>query len=299
MSVQKEVWVAHIIGNLFKDNEFLNFAFDESEYVLQGTVVHIPGAGAPSGATRNRTNLPATVTIRQDVDVLYPLDNYTSNPRLIKNAEQVECSYNKRESVLSEDLAAIKEQMAEWMLYKWLQNCQILRTTGGASVTAHVGTGNRKALLAAHLKKARTLMNKMNIPKENRYCLIDSDMYEQLTADATFNSTPDAIRDLNLPEGTIQKLHGFWLMERSTVAVATNASTPVIKTPDAAAAATDNAVAICWQKDEVAKAIGNVDFFENQRDATYYGDIYSSEVRFGGRSRRQNPGVVAIIQEVA
>ena len=80
MSVVPEIWTDFIVGNLFKNNEFLLQSVDESQYVLQGSVVHVPQAGAPSGVKRNRTQLPATITRRSDVDVTYALDEFTTDP---------------------------------------------------------------------------------------------------------------------------------------------------------------------------------------------------------------------------
>jgi hypothetical protein len=303
MAINKEIWVKYIIENLFKDNSFVNYSFDESgDLIGNGTVVHIPKAGEPSKAKINRTQLPATISRRQDVDVLYALDYITSDPRLISEAEKAECSYNKLDSILGEDTSALTELAAEQLLYKWSTNCMIIRTSGG-SVEAHVGTGNRKALLAADLKKAQKLMNKLNIPKKDRYALIDTDMAEQLQADATWNTGRDASRIMNLEEGTIGRLYGFTILERSSVLVATNAQTPVIKDPNPEVfkeAATDNAVTLCWQKNEVARAIGAVNYFERIDDPQNYGDVYSASLYAGGRSRRgTNPGVVAIIQQSA
>ena len=48
MAVTPEIWTKDIEGNLFKDNEFLLKSIDESQYVVGGTVVHIPQAGSPS-----------------------------------------------------------------------------------------------------------------------------------------------------------------------------------------------------------------------------------------------------------
>ena len=64
MAVTPEIWTDFIVENLFKDNEFLLQSVDESQYVVGGTLVHIPQAGSVSKAERNRTSLPATITRR-------------------------------------------------------------------------------------------------------------------------------------------------------------------------------------------------------------------------------------------
>lgn len=303
MAITPEIWQDHIVGNIFKDNEFLNYCFIADEYVIGGTLVHIPQAGAPSGAKKNRTSLPATVTIRQDIDVVYALDEYTTDPRLITNAEDVELSYSKRESVIQEDQAALKELIANWILYKWSTSttARIVRTSG-TSVATHISgsTGNRKALLGVDLKKMQSKFNKDGVSKLDRYALLSTDMYDQLTTDATYNSTRDALRDMNLPEGVIGRLYGFWIMERATVLTADNSTSPVVKTPDDSTGTADNDVVLCWQRNSVERALGSTVAFENKQDATMFGDVYSFLQRMGGRKHRADEkGIGVIIQEAA
>jgi len=301
MAIQKEIWVNVIIGNLFQDNEFLNYVYNADQYVINGTLVHIPQAGAPSAVKRNRTNLPATITQRQDVDVTYALDEFTTDPRLIVNADSYELSYDKTASVLSEDISNLKEIIANWMLYKWAPAgaTRILRTTG-VTTASHLpsSTGNRKKLLVADLARAQRLMNKDGVPKTERYCLMSSDMYAQLLLDSTFTANRDVIRDMNLPEGVVNRLYGFNILERANVLVYTNAGTPAVKLPDAVGATTDNDCVLCWQKNSLEKAMGTTDFFEDLKNPQFYGDVYSALQRMGGRIRRQDEkGVVAIVQE--
>ena len=87
MAIQKEIWQDHIEGNLFKGNECINAVTIADSYVIQGKVVHIPQAGALPNVVKGRTSLPATVVQRTDTDVTYTLDEYTTDPILIPNAE--------------------------------------------------------------------------------------------------------------------------------------------------------------------------------------------------------------------
>lgn len=313
-AVNVEIWKNEIISNLFKSNKFFQYAFNADQYVVGGKAVHIPVSGTTPNVVKNRTELPAAVKIRTDSDIVYLIDTFTTDPILIEHADKVELSYDKRQNVLSDHQMVLNEVCAEWMIYNWftythnsdILTGQIVRTTG-AAVASHLATvndgvavtGNRKKFLKEDLKSAQTAMNKANIPTENRFALVDSDMLGQLMEDADLKGR-DAIHggELNLKEGTIMKLYGFFIMERSTVLRFTNAGTPVAKDPDAASAAADNAAVLCWQQNSVERAKGSPEFFENEKDPTYYGDIYSALVRVGGRIRRSN-GVVAIVQEAA
>ena len=84
-------------------------------------------------------------------------------------------------------------------------------------------------------------------------------------------------------------------MMRSEVGVYTK--TLVKKEDGAEGAATDLAAGLAWHENSVCRALGEVNAFENEKDPTYYGDIYSFLVRAGGRPMRQDvKGLVAIVQ---
>lgn len=299
MALDVEIWKPWILDTLFRDNQFLNFAQNADEHVLQGQVVHIPNAGAASSVSRNRSSLPASVTQRTDVDVTYSLDEFTTDPRLIANAEKI-ISYDKMASAMGQDMGAVKQLLADYMVYHWAPSAaaQIVRTTGG-NVTAHLpsATGNRKYFLTADLRSAKKVLDKQNVPMGDRYALLSADMYEQLLISMSDSTYRDFSRYEEADKGIVGMLYGFKLYMRATTVVYTNASTPVKKLPSAAAAATDNDCVLCWHKDFVERAIGTVNIFENLNDATYYGDIYSLLVRAGGRAvENDSIGVVAIVQ---
>src|SRR5690554_5375359 len=165
MAIQKEVWENDIVESLWADNAFLNYAYNADQFVLAGKVVHIPQAGAAPGTVVNRTSLPAAVSKRTDTDITYAIDEITTNPVHIPNADEVELSYDKRRSVLSETTSAINEAAALNMLFRWSPTAAaaIIRTSGSA-VSTHTdsATGYRKAIKLADVKAAQKLFNKSN-----------------------------------------------------------------------------------------------------------------------------------------
>ena len=303
MAIQVEIWEKDIVEGLWADNQFLQFAFNADQFVLAGKVVHIPQAGAPAGTQVNRSSLPATVVRRTDVDVTYAIDEITSDPVHLPNADTVELSYDKRTSLTSQMRSNMYEVAALNMIYNWSPESAIrfLRTTGSA-VAAHLpdATGNRKAVTLADLKKAQLQFNRDNVPASDRYVLIDADMMDQLTDEMSANQQRDFLAAYDEKNGVAGRLYGFNIITRSQVMRYTNAGTPARKAWSVAGAATDNAAAIVWHKQSVERALGDVKFFENIGDPTYYGDIYSALLRLGGRIRRSdNKGVTAIIQDSA
>ena len=175
MAIQKEIWVNTIIEGLFADNSFMSKAVNDNMFV-NGKKVHIPNAGAPSNVEIDRQSVPASVKKRTDVDVEYTLNELTTDPIYIPHAETVELSYDKRNSVISQDRAQIIEDASVQMLYNWSPDSNhFVRTSGTKTVTAYTkdATGNRKALVKDDVLNLMTKFNADNIPQEDRtFCLM-------------------------------------------------------------------------------------------------------------------------------
>lgn len=322
MGVTPEIWTDFIVENLFKNNEFLLESIDESQYVLQGKVVHVPQAGAPSKVKRNRTQLPATITRRTDVDVTYALDEFTTDPRFIPDADKVELSYDKMQSCMGEDMSYLRQVVADAMLYNWRPKYFIKATaTKDAKYLIH-GTGVRTGVCVEDFVKAKEVFNKWGIPTEGRYVALNAEMYAQICNDVRLNANDNLMTAVYNPTtGRLEKLEGFVIIDRATVLLASNSTlsqvtgqqyfkytstdltyTPEdyedIETGDKNAANTACAIGLFWQKDMVRRALGETKMFENTGDPTYYGDVYSFLKRMGGRkSRGDAKGVLGIIQE--
>ena len=311
MAVTKQIWVNYIKEALYADNAFLNTVVSEDGNVINGTIVHKPQQLTQATVVRNRSTLPATVVKRNDGATVYVLAEYTTDPTLIPNIEKYELSYDKMQSVLGDHVANLNQEIAEWMIYDWINSfartgsdttpaASIIRTTGAATA-AHLSTatGNRKLFLKEDLQKARTQMNKDNIPKNDRYALVSSDMLDQLMQDADLKQRDSAL-ELDMRNGSIGRLYGFELLERSSTARYSNAATPLVKAPTATESASDNDTVLCYQRNSLEKAIGTLDFFEDLKNPTYYGDIYSALVMAGGQKRRlDGKGVISIVQDSA
>lgn len=300
-AVQKEIWENWIADNLFKGVEFLRNCFRADEYVLMGKVVHIPQAGGAPAVVKNRTSLPATAAKRTDTDVTYPLDEYSTDPVIIPDADKVELSYDKIASVLGDHQGALTETAADNVLIAWSPAgaTRILRTTGTTTYAAHTtaATGTRKGFTLADVKAAKVKLDKDKVPGMDRYMLVSSDMWAQLEDELKVTTTRD-YSALNDPaNGVIAKLYGFNIMTTPNMPVYNNAGTPVVKAYGAAGATTDNEAVLCWHKGALELALGDIKFFENINDPQYYGDVYSALVRMGGRIRRNDEkGIVAIVQ---
>lgn len=295
MALEKEIWLSDIVEGLFADNTFLSKAFSADQYVNNKTV-HIPNAGLPSGVKKNRSTYPATVAVREDFDVTFSIDEFTTNPIRIPHADTVQLSYDKRQSIIASDKEALHDAVAKSILVDWAptKTAQILKTTG-AAVDAYTdkATGKRKALTKADVAKAFTEFNKQNVPAANRYLLLDAMMYTQLLDSLTEKEAAAFFGLADLKKGIVGQLYGFNVLMRSE-ALIYNGTTPI----EAGQGATDNAGALAWHYDAVARAMGEVNMFGTESDPLYYGDVYSFLLRVGGAPKRHDgKGVLAIVQD--
>ena len=87
------------------------------------------------------------------------MDELTTDPVYIPNIDMVELSYNKRNSILSNDRAQLQEAAHLNLLDRWGQGVDtknIISTSGTSKTTAHtssVATGVRKSICKADVRK--------------------------------------------------------------------------------------------------------------------------------------------------
>lgn len=266
MSVQREIWLAAIVEALFASNSFMSKAFNADEYVNQGKTVHIPQAGRPSGVVKNRKEKPASVNEREDSDLTFVLDEFTTDPIHIPHADTVELSYDKRESVLRQDKLILLDEVAKAIIEKWWPQ------------------KNRLVMIGATFAKADVLklmeaFNEMDIPQEGRYLLVDAKMHAQLLSSLTESESMAFLACADAAQGILGKLFSFNVMMRSTV-------NPV----------KGEQGALAWHEQSVCRALGETKMFDRENDPTYYGDIYSFLIRCGGSKMRADEyGIVAVV----
>lgn len=304
MAVTVEIWEKDVLQNLFKNNDFAKRAFSADQYVLSGKVVHIPRAGTPSTVKKNLDTFPATAVKRSDDDITYAIDTFYSTPRLVPNIDSYELSYDKRQSAMGEDQAALIETAMDGLLYNWGPAVANVVFTKGADKVATISgaTGNRKSFTKASLQEIKVKMDVAKIMQAGRVALLSAEHYNEF-----FNSLSDAEKTnfnnvADLKEGIVGRYLQFDIIMRSTVLRYRGADDAVAKVDEYddayVAGADDRAASLVYHDKCVERALGGVDMFERLNDPTYYGDVYSYNLRMGGRIRRP-AGVYAVVEGLA
>lgn len=263
MALQKEIWLNHLVENLFPENSFLARSFNADQFVRAGKVVHIPNAGEKQTASVGPISRPKVAKERIDTELTFEIKEFYVDPIYIQNADKFELSYDKRDAVLSATKGALQDKVATELLKSWIP------TEASRKVTMAKATFSRKDVL-----KAQTMLNKDDIPQEGRTLLLDALAYEQLLEDLTEAQVNAFLASANASTGIMGSLFGFDVMLRSTLLG-------------------DNS-AFAWHKDWVCRALGEHQMFTQENDPLYYGDVLSFIVRAGGSPmNKKGVGTVA------
>lgn len=311
--IPQEFWSSYIVEKLRRTNPHIALCFDESKYVKGGSIVYLPQAGAKPNVTKNRGFGAATAVQRGDTAVMYALDVFTTDPTAITVAESMEISYEKTDSVLSDHTDTLAESIGDELTYNWIRGVkpaagggttveflpasrQVATTGTATAVNPEDGqTGTRKAFTYKEVQAQQAKFNKDNVPRDNRYAMVESYMYQQFIDSLSANQMATFQASADLENGIVGKFAGFTFLERSSVLALTSAG--VFRLPGEALAATDNLASIFWQKNSVTKALGDTKLFQDMDNPLYYGDIHSGLVKMGGRCRREDwKGVGIVVQ---
>ena len=295
MALQKQIWINSIVEGLFADNTFASRSLNHSMFV-NDKKVHVPNAGSAPTIVKNRSVFPGTASGRTDYDLDYDIDEYTSDPVHIQDAEKVELSYNKRESVLKQMKSALADSVHGDLIVSWTPAGYAKVGTSGSSVPAHLAsaTGNRKAMTRGDVMAIKKQFDIDDIPQTGRCLLLDSVMYNQLLESLTEAQANAFLNSADAQRGIVGNIYGFDVYERSSV-LRTVANGGTLAS---SAAATDAAAGLAWHEDFVSRALGETKIFDNQDDPLYYGDIMSALVRAGGKYCRYDKKGVCVIYQV-
>ena len=311
--VRIEAFIKDIQENLYRGSEFVKYSVSHDQYV-DDYAVHVPQAGSGVTIEKNRTQLPAQVKERADDTLTYNLDEYTTDPILIRNIEKVQLSYDKRMSIMKDKINLINQQIGDDTAYKWLAGVTtagLFYTSGGSagtkraitafpSIFAGAATGVRYAFALEDILLLKGKLDRDNVPQTGRHLLIPSDMwYDLITANvAILGSSLYAPDDKLVMDGSVARIYGFNIWQRPVVGMFSSAG--AINAVGAAGAATDCLGALAWQEDVVAKAEGATKFFAAEDKPEYYGSIYSALVMYASTLLRSDAkGVAALVQKYA
>jgi hypothetical protein len=305
MALIKEIWVNDIQESLNENASFLPYSVDHSAYVAFG-VVHVPQSGSNPTVEVNPSSFPLTISQRTDTDRTYNLTQYALQPTLITNIDELQVSYDKRQSVIGQQMSTLNQTVGNYVAVSWAASgaSNIVETTGSAVATSlpPSGTGTRKAVALADIANCAKKLDKDNVPRLGRKLLMNADMFWELfTISDVVRASYNGFQVNALATGVVAQLFGFDIMIRPTVAVYSKTGTSA-KAVGAAAAADDRLACIAWHPSTVSRALGSMTpMFDSGSNGNgkpeYLGSIFNMEVMLGSAAlRTDSKGIVALVQ---
>ena len=308
MALIKEVWIQDVQNALNQNADFLPFSTDHSAYVAFGTV-HVPQSGANPTALVNPSSFPLTISQRTDTELTYALNQYSLAPTLITNIDELQVSYDKRQSVIGQQMSTLTEVIGNVVANSWSASgaANIFRTTGSAgSSLAPSATGTRKQVTLLDIANLAKKLDKDNVPRVGRKLLMPADLFWELfTISEVVRASYNGFQANALASGVIAQIFGFDVLIRPTVAIYDNTATPVLKTLTAGyytGAATDNLACIAWHPSYVSRGLGSMTpLYDSGSNGNgkpeYLGSLFNMEVMLGSAKLRTDlKGVVALVQ---
>ena len=307
MALIKEIWVNDVQEALNRNADFLPYSVDHSAYIAFG-IVHVPQSGANPTIVKNPATFPLTISERTDTDRTYSLNQFALEPTLITNLDELQISYDKRQSVLGQQISALTQRIGDEVAISWSATgaSNIVGTSGSTAATALApgATGTRKQVALADIAALASKLDKDNVPRGNRKLLMSTDMFWELfqisdVIRASYNGFQN--QGNVLQTGTIAQLYGFDIMMRPVVSVYAN-STTVPKAFGAATATSDNLACIAFHSSTVSRALGSMNpLYDSGSNGNgkpeYLGSIFNMEVMLGSAILRDDmKGVAALVQ---
>lgn len=279
--LNKEIWLPEIMENFYGDDMFLSEARNMDAFV-ENNKINLAEAGVNPDVLINYPGDVATAE-RADGAIEISLDTFDTENTLLKNAELVELSYDKRGSVMYGHRQALRMVNMQKAAYAYAPSVDGVYTPLIAA-TGDVVDGVR-AITFDDIIELASRFDDAEIPSEGRILVLSTKHKAQLRkADAKL--AKDVFK-----EGEYEGFKIYTLAQKRMPRY--NKDTGDKVAYGAAPAATDTYCSFAFHKDEVMRSKGDADMFVTLKDPVKRGDIIGFQLRFVAISIR-GKGIGAI-----
>lgn len=274
--LNKQIWINQIMENFYEGGGHLLRSKDMTEFVEFNTI-NLAAAGVSPEVLINNTTYPIAVEEREDTPLAIPLASFDTVNTVVRDAESVELSYNKMESVISGHRNALQEKTAEYGTHGWAPQTDdsftpVFGTTGAESAYE----ASRKAITLKDIAKAQLKLDLLKVPKKGRVLVLNP-VHQ---ADLMLADTALFKAFTNLKAGEVLPLFGFDIYVSNMTAKYNKNTGAKVAFGAAAASSTDSASSLFYYEQEVMKADGEIGMFDRLRDPEVRGDIVGFNKRF-------------------
>ncbi len=272
--VFKEIFIDQLMEKFYGVPSFLDAATDMTEFVEFNTI-NLADIGVDPAVLINNTTFPVPAAVRADAALALPLDNFDTENTIVRNLEEVETAYNKRESVIRQHRNSIMEVCGNKAAHAYspasdTADTPVLVTTGAVNPVTGL-----KRLTLEDLAEMKRRLDVIKVPALGRWGVLHPDHVADLIV-----QDKDLFKVFtNIAEGTVPRIFGFSMFEYPTNAIylhTTGVKQPFGAAPDA----NDATSSFFFHTAEVMKADGTVDMFIRENDPEQRGDIIGFQKRF-------------------
>jgi len=264
--LNKEIWLPEILEHFFPDNSWLKRSRDLSAFV-ENDKINLAEAGVMPEVLINNTTYPIPIETRDDIPISLELDYFDTKNTVLRNAEKVELSYDKRQSLIFGHKQSLQLSFAKKAIHGYAPQSDSADTPVIAT-TGDVENGFKKITLEDILNLYKRF-NKIDAPDGNRVLVLNPEHEAQLMAE-----------DLKLFKEVMKTgdLFGFKVFRYSKTPVY-DITTGEKKAFGAAAGANDTIASVAWVETEVMRAVGTMEMFSKDKDPEARGDILGFQMR--------------------
>lgn len=266
-----EIWTDQLMENIMENDAILSEMVNMDEFVTYG-VINLAEAGIEPDILENNTTYPVEIEERDDIPHALPLIRLDTKNTVIRNSEQKQQTYNKRESVLRGHRNALTKRMVKRALHAIAPSADatgrpLLEATG-----ADNGYGFKK-LTFDDIIQADARCNDDGIDPNDRNLVLSSQhRADLLKEDKTlFNQM--------MKDGM---LYGFKLHTKTPKSLlpSYHGTTGAKIAFGASVLAAHTTASVFWAKSEVMRCKEDADLFLTEKDAAARGDIMGFQMNY-------------------
>lgn len=279
--LQKEIWLDQFRHNFYPKNDFITDGIDWTQYV-ENDKLNFAAAGGDPTVIKNRTRgqYPIPVEYLDDNPLQVELEEYSSNTTVVHDAEAVELSYDKMETVLVKHRNSIRTSFANSGAYNIAPDTEtnhtvVLEATGVDALTGEA------CLIDDDFSKLRGIWNDLDYPVEGRTIILEAHEVEKLTRNSAIIKNQMGYKGaVGTIDAIVGVVHGFTIKTRRTnVLYLDNAGTYEKQAYGKVETASDLHAAIAYiRKHSFVYADGSANMYD-EKSVSYQGHLVNFRKR--------------------
>lgn len=209
MGLLREMWTGELLKKFRHDGSWMSRIPKRNDLVINNTI-HLIDIGADPEVLINNTTYPIPINLREDTDIPIGLDKFDTENTAITDDELQGLPYDKPGSVINQHNEVLEEKTAKKSAHSLAPQTH----SASAPIIATSGSSNgetvaRKMLTTSDIRRAKTALDKMKVPKKDRILVLSPEhVADLLETDEKF-----ALQYKNIRTGDVLPIYGFDIYE--------------------------------------------------------------------------------------